>query len=40
MFNSFQWAHCPHVHYKGDGESIGLEEENSTWSSDAAEVYS
>ncbi|KAI5572785.1 hypothetical protein BDE02_10G036400 [Populus trichocarpa] len=31
------WAHCPHVHYKGDGESIGLEEENSTWSSDAAE---
>ncbi|KAJ6431141.1 hypothetical protein OIU84_018606 [Salix udensis] len=32
------WAHCPHVHCKDDGESIGLEDENSTWSSDAAEV--
>lgn len=37
MFYSFQWAHLPHVHCKDDGESSGLEEENGSWSCDAAD---
>uniref|UniRef100_A0A6N2K9J5 HMG box domain-containing protein n=1 Tax=Salix viminalis TaxID=40686 RepID=A0A6N2K9J5_SALVM len=31
------WAHLPHVHCKDDGESSGLEEENGSWSCDAAD---
>jgi hypothetical protein len=39
MFNSFQWAHSPLVQYCKDidGESSGLEEENGSWSCDAAD---
>ncbi|KAJ6769317.1 hypothetical protein OIU74_022887 [Salix koriyanagi] len=32
-----QWAHLPHVHCKDDGVSSGLEEENGSWSCDAAD---